>query len=101
MSTKAEDWDSRVEGWVAKLPERPRAMLAWLRAPSRWWLRSIAALLFILGGVLSILPILGLWMLPVGLALLSQDVPVIKAPLEHAACRIERAWTWIAARWQR
>ena len=33
------------------------------------------------GGVLSVLPGLGLWMLPVGLALLAHDVPVMRPPL--------------------
>ena len=31
---------------------------------------------FCLGGVFAILPILGLWMLPVGLVLLSHDLPL-------------------------
>ncbi len=32
-------------------------------------------LLLIVGGVFSILPVLGLWMLPLGLVLLSEDFP--------------------------
>ena len=34
-------------------------------------------MLLILGGVLSILPILGLWMLPLGLILLAEDIPAL------------------------
>jgi hypothetical protein len=98
MSATPEDWDARVEGWAAKLPERPKAAVAWLREPRRRWLRIVAAVLFILGGIFSILPILGLWMLPVGLALLSQDLPFLKVPLEHAARWVERAWARIRAR---
>ena len=36
--------------------------------------RAPIGLLFMLGGVLAILPVLGLWMLPVGVAILWLDV---------------------------
>jgi len=49
--------------------------------------RLIAAILLILGGFLWFLPILGLWMLPLGLLLLAEDVP----PLRRMCGRI-LAW---------
>jgi hypothetical protein len=52
-----------------------------------WWVRIPAGVLLIAGGVLSILPVLGLWMLPLGLVLLAEDVP----PLRHATGRL-LAW---------
>ena len=67
-------------GWSAcstGLPERWRNALRWLRHPSARWARIPAAVLLILGGVLSILPILGLWMLPLGLILLAEDIPAL------------------------
>jgi hypothetical protein len=33
------------------------------------------------GGVLGFLPVLGVWLLPVGLALLAHDVPPMRRPL--------------------
>ena len=33
------------------------------------------------GGVLGFLPVLGVWMLPVGLALLAHDMPPMRRPL--------------------
>ena len=87
-------WDERVGRVLAKLPPRLKARIEWLRLPSRRWLRVPAALLFILGGLLSILPVLGLWMLPLGAALLAEDVPGMKVPLEKAA-------RWLAAGWRR
>ena len=65
----ARDWDDRVARLTRKLPTRLAGALDWLREPSRRLVRIAAALLFILGGVFSILPVLGLWMLPLGLAL--------------------------------
>ncbi|MEH3118546.1 MAG: hypothetical protein PGN25_13380 [Methylorubrum populi] len=61
-------------------------------SPARFPLRLLAAILLILGGLFSILPVLGLWMRPLGLAPLAQDVPALKVPMERAACWIERQW---------
>lgn len=42
----------------------------------RRWLRNLLGFLLVLGGLLGpVLPILGLWMLPLGLILLSIDFP--------------------------
>ena len=68
----------------------------WLREPSRRWLRLGAAALLILGDVLAILPIFGLWMLPLGLALMSDDIPWPKVPLEKMARGVE--WLWSRVR---
>ena len=53
-----------------RLPDRAARVLRWLRIPS--------GLLLIAGGVLSFLPVLGVWMLPLGFLLLAQDVPFLK-----------------------
>lgn len=38
-------------------------------------LRKVAGVLLILGGVVGFLPILGFWMIPLGLLMLSSDFP--------------------------
>lgn len=93
MTATAQDWDRRIDGLVERLPPKARGAVEWLREPRRRFVRLGAAVLFILGGIFSILPVLGLWMLPLGLALLSQDVPALKPPLERAARFLERLWT--------
>jgi hypothetical protein len=60
------------------------ASVRWLRQSSSAWIRRAAAILLICGGLLSFLPILGLWMLPLGLLLLAEDVP----PFKFARTRI-------------
>lgn len=40
--------------------------------------RRVLGVAFVAGGFLAVLPIFGLWMLPVGLALLSDDVPALR-----------------------
>lgn len=88
----AAAWDRRVERALALAPDPLRRAVAWLREPRRRWLRLPAGLALILGGVLSILPVLGLWMLPLGLALLGEDFPPLKARLEGVAAWLERRW---------
>ena len=41
---------------------------------------------------MAILPVFGLWMLPLGLALIGEDVPPLKAWLERLARRSETLW---------
>ena len=86
-------WDARVARLLPKLPDRGRRAVEWLRVPERRRLRLGAAALLILGGFLSVLPVFGLWMLPLGLALMSDDIPWLKVPLEKAARAVERLWT--------
>lgn len=92
MDDLAAAWDLRVSSALAKSPARLRSAAEWLRHPGRRLPRIGAAILLIIGGVLSILPVLGLWMLPLGLALLSEDVPGLKPRLETSARWLERLW---------
>ena len=69
-----------------------RRPLTAIRARGWWVVRLPIALLFIAGGLLSILPFLGLWMLPVGLLLLAVDLPLLRAPLSAALIRLRRRY---------
>ena len=48
------------------------------------------AILLIAGGIFSILPVFGLWMLPLELVLFAQDVPVLQKPMANMLGWIER-----------
>ena len=50
-------------------------MLAWGRDHVPPGLRTVLGVLFMIGGVLGFLPILGFWMLPLGAALIALDFP--------------------------
>lgn len=50
------------------------------------------AILIIAGGLLSFLPFLGLWMLPLGVLLLAVDIPVLR-PSASAFVIRGRRWT--------
>ena len=75
-----------------QLPKWIRRPLHWLRAPSLRWLRVLSGILLIIGGMLAILPILGLWMLPVGVLLLAQDVPFLRRPTRRCVLWLERRY---------
>lgn len=44
-----------------------------LRTSDSRWLRKTVGVLLVLGGIFGFLPVLGYWMLPLGLALLAVD----------------------------
>lgn len=91
--------DQEIDRIAARLPERMGRMLRWLRAPSSRWFRIPAGLLLILGGVVGFLPVLGFWMVPIGVLLLAQDLPVLRRPTLTALSWIERQWDrWRARR---
>jgi len=78
-----------------RLPTRMSASIEWLRKPSSFTARLIAAVLLILGGFFSFLPILGVWMLPLGLMLIAQDLPFLQKPLVKAFKWVEAKWRWL------
>jgi hypothetical protein len=85
----ANDW--RLDRLIGRLPRRLRSTVRFLRQPSRRWLRIPMGLLLTLGGVLGFLPIVGFWMLPIGLVLLADDVQQLRS------CR-SRILDWVEHR---
>jgi hypothetical protein len=87
-----ERLDRQLDRLEQELPERAARFLRWLRAPSSRWVRIPAGILLIVGGVFSFLPILGLWMVPLGALLLAQDIPFLRRPVGRALLWLERRW---------
>ncbi len=85
------DHERRLQRLIRRLPGKMQAVTRWLRRPASRWARIPAGVLLIIGGCLSILPFLGLWMLPLGLMLLADDIP----PLRRAR---GRALDWVHRR---
>ncbi|HEY9539483.1 MAG TPA: hypothetical protein VIS03_17960 [Kiloniellaceae bacterium] len=72
---------------------KPHPLYNWaLQAPAplRWSL----GLLLIVGGVLGFLPVLGFWMIPLGVMLVASGSPRVR----HVA---KRAIRWGSGRWRR
>ena len=79
--TDKPDFHEEMDRFEGHMPEWAGRNLKRLRHPKAVWVRVPAGVALTGGGVLSVLPGLGLWMLPVGLALLAHDVPVMRPPL--------------------
>jgi hypothetical protein len=68
--------------WMKKLWN---SLIAAIRRTISWGdrriprgVRSIIGVLFVIGGVVGFLPVLGFWMLPAGLALIALDIPPLR-----------------------
>jgi hypothetical protein len=83
-----------------RVPTRVSEFIRWLRKPSSFAARLAVALLLILGGIFSFLPVLGIWMLPLGLLLIAQDVPFLQKPLVSLLAWIEEKWALLRLKWQ-
>jgi hypothetical protein len=81
--------EHRVERVIDRLPVRMQRITRWLRQPSSRWVRLPAGVLLIGGAGLSILPFFGLWMLPLGLMLLAEDVPPLRRMRDRVLERVE------------
>lgn len=63
-----------------------------IKLPQNRYLRVGLGGAFVAGGVFSFLPVLGLWMLPVGLVVLSHDFPRIRRFRRQWEVRLVRRW---------
>jgi hypothetical protein len=85
--------DRLLERLKQKLPDRLARVIAWLVGPSAILVRLPLGLLFIAGGIFSFLPLLGIWMLPLGILLIAVDVPLVRR-------WVIRTWPKLEARWR-
>ena len=84
--------DRRLDRAERFLPGLFADWLTHLRHPSASWVRVPLGVLLVVGGLLGFLPVLGFWMLPLGLALLSLDVAMLRRPTARAIVGGE--WRW-------
>ncbi|MFT4119937.1 MAG: hypothetical protein QM712_24650 [Bradyrhizobium sp.] len=82
--------DPRLDKLVHRLPPRMGDTVTYLLKPSSRWVRIPSGALLVVGGVLSFLPVLGIWMLPLGLALLAEDVPALRSSRSKVLDWVER-----------
>jgi len=82
---------------IGKAVPATSGFLSWIRRPAARLVRIPLGILLILGGVFSFLPVLGVWMLPLGLFLIAIDLPFLQGPINRISFWAERKWT----NWQR
>lgn len=84
-----------------EVPQGFASLLRWLRHPASRWARLPAGLILVVGGIFSILPVLGLWMLPLGLLLIAADIAPLRKPMARFVHAAMNLWARLRARWQR
>jgi hypothetical protein len=89
---------------MAELPEPVARVLFRLRAPDMKCVRLTTGVLFIAGGSMAFLPVLGLELLPLGMLFLAQDVAFLRPPTAKLLLWLLRRWSelkqWLT-RWTR
>jgi hypothetical protein len=92
--------DEGFEQLEQEVPDRVSRAIRWLRDPDARWIRLPIGLLFIAGGLLWFLPVLGIELLPIGLMLIAQDIPFLKGPVGRAMLWLERKWVALRRSWK-
>jgi len=76
-----------------EVPDSVARVIRNLRHPDARWIRIPIGVLLLLGGLLApVLPILGVWMIPIGLLLMAYDLPFLRGP-------VGRFTIWAADKW--
>ena len=86
-----DELDRQLDSLELRLPSWARALVHWIRKSS-FWVRFPLALLIMAGGTFGFLPILGFWMLPLGLILIAQDITPLRPPIARLIAWAERKW---------
>jgi hypothetical protein len=84
---RLRDWTRRATGGV-------RRLIRQLRRHRHRWVRLGAGVALILGGVFAFLPVLGIWMLPLGFIILSDETGYLRRPRR-------RLQVWLGRRYPR
>ena len=82
-----------------EVPESVARVIRRLRHPKAAWFRIPVGVVLVAGGIFSILPLLGIWMLPLGLLLIAYDVPVLRVPVGRFTIWGIRKWTALRQRY--
>jgi hypothetical protein len=84
--------ERRLDRLIDLLPHCVQTTARWLRRPSSRLFRIPVGVLLVGGGFLGMLPLLGFWMLPLGLMLLAEDMQPLRRARDRVLDWIERRW---------
>lgn len=84
--------DPRLQRLLDALPHPARRSYAWLARPQAKWVRLPLGLALIAGGAIGFLPVLGVWMLPIGALLIGEDIPPVRRATLHVLGGLQRWW---------
>jgi len=95
----------RLERQLTRLSGRMPRFVGWVldrhKDSGSRWLRVPVGIVLVIGGLAGFLPVLGFWMVPVGLVLLARDVPPLRRPVRRFLLWAERRYLMWKARRRR
>jgi hypothetical protein len=81
-SESRQKLDDCLEEFANRLPEKLGGFARRFNGPTAAWVRIPLGIGLIVAGIVGIfLPVLGFWMVPLGLVLIARDVPFLRPPL--------------------
>jgi hypothetical protein len=84
------DLDRELDRLQERLPDGAARLIRRVRDPRVRPYRIPVGVALTVGGVAGFLPILGFWMVPLGLAVLAQDVPPMRRPTARLVAAVNR-----------
>lgn len=87
--TSQTELDREISRISRRLPDRLARLLHHCHNGASRWVRIPIGLGLIVGGVFSFLPVLGVWMIPLGLVVMAKDVPPLRRPMARMLAWIE------------
>ncbi len=90
--------DRPLERLLTALPSGIRRLLTRVLHPQASWVRRPLGVIMVVGGLCGFLPILGFWMLPVGLIFIGEDIPVVKRLTLRALGALQGWWDGLRGR---
>lgn len=74
-----------------------RRALRTVREPEMKWVRIATGTAFIAGGCLAFLPVLGIELVPIGLLLVAEDIPLLREPAARVMLWALELWRTVKA----
>ncbi|HWC92029.1 MAG TPA: hypothetical protein VG475_02805 [Pseudolabrys sp.] len=73
-----------------RLPHWGARVLQSARKPSAVWVRVPLGIALAIAGFFGFLPVLGFWMIPLGVALIAIDLPFLRGPMGRVLAFVNR-----------
>lgn len=102
VTDKSEkELEEAYDGLEKEVPDAVANALEWLRDPSSRWIRLPLGIFLIALSSLWFLPVIGLELLPIGLLLIVQDVPILRGPAARLMLWLEDGWRLFKRWWRK
>jgi len=89
---------TKPKGFMSKMTSRVKRLFRRENLPRSRWARIAIGVVLVLCGFVGFLPILGFWMVPMGLAILAIDIPIVRRLTQKVTVAVTRWWSTFRGR---